>query len=55
MKRVCARKLIHFFELDQFCQEEWLKIQPEDYQILVVGYHKQLTEVKMAKRHYTKY
>ena len=55
VKQVCARKPTIFVELHQFCQEEWLKIQQEDYQKLADGNQKHLTEVKMAKRQITKY
>ena len=34
---------------------EWLKIQPEDYQNPMDGYWKHLIKVKMAKGHLTKY
>ena len=42
-KQVCVKKLTKVVKLHQFCQEEeWLKIQPEDYQRLVDGYQKYL-------------
>ena len=54
-KQVCARKPTNVSELHQFCQEEWLTIQPDDYQKLVDGYQKHLTEVEMVKGHLNKY
>uniref|UniRef100_A0A674NUK3 Tc1-like transposase DDE domain-containing protein n=1 Tax=Takifugu rubripes TaxID=31033 RepID=A0A674NUK3_TAKRU len=54
-KQVHVRKPTNLTELHQFCQEEWLKIQPETCQKLVDGYQKRLIEVEMAKGHVTKY
>ena len=48
-KQVCVRKTANLVELHQFCQEEWLNIQPEDNQKLVDAYQKHLIEVKMVK------
>ena len=43
-KQVCARNLTNEVELQGFCQEEWIKIQPEDNQKkLVDGYQQHLT------------
>ena len=54
-KQVCAMKLTNVVELQRFCQEEKLKILPEDYEKLVEDHQKHLHEVKMAKQHLTKY
>ncbi len=50
-KQVHVRKSTNLTELQQFCQEEWSKIQPEACGWLP----KHLIEVKMAKGHVTKY
>lgn len=38
-----------------FCQDEWWKMQPEDYQKLVDGFQKHYIDVKMARRLSAKY
>ena len=48
LTQVRVRKPTHLAELNWFCQEEWLRIQPDDSQKLVHGHQKHLSEVKMV-------
>ena len=54
-KKVCAGKPTNVSELHQFCQEEWLTIQPDDYKSLVDGHQTHLAEVEMVKGYLNKY
>ena len=52
---ISARRQTNLAEPQRFCQDQWLKIQPEACQKLMDGYQKHLIEMKMANGHLTKY
>uniref|UniRef100_A0AAZ3PRB3 Tc1-like transposase DDE domain-containing protein n=1 Tax=Oncorhynchus tshawytscha TaxID=74940 RepID=A0AAZ3PRB3_ONCTS len=54
-KRVRARRPTNLTQLQQLCQEEWVKIHTTHCGKLVEGYPKHLTQVKQFKGNATKF